>query len=88
MRADEDPSAIADDVLPGLRESGGQYLVELDRARAIHALLAEAREGDVAVIAGKGHETTQTIGADVLPFDDAEVAAATLRTLGFRGTAS
>ncbi len=80
----EDPAAIADDVLPGLREIGGRYLVELDRARAIHALLAEARGGDVAVIAGKGHEKTQTIGADLLPFDDAEVAAAALGALGFR----
>ena len=81
----EDPAAIADDVLPGLRESGGHYGVELDRARAIAALLGEAREGDVAVIAGKGHEKTQTIGTDVLPFDDVEVAAAALDALGFRG---
>ena len=69
----EDPQRILDDVLPGLRESGVRYLMEVDRARAIRALLAEAREHDVAVIAGKGHEKTQTIGGEQLPFDDAEV---------------
>ena len=80
----EDPRAILDDVLPGLRESGVRYLVEADRAHAIRALLAEAREHDVAVIAGKGHEKTQTIGREQLPFDDAEVAAQVLAELGYR----
>ena len=79
----EDPQRILDDVLPGLQESGVRYLVEVDRARAIRALLAEAREHDVAVIAGKGHEKTQTIGGEQLPFDDAEVATAALRELGY-----
>ena len=40
-----------------------------------------ARDGDVVLIAGKGHETTQTIGADVSHFDDAEVAREELRRL-------
>jgi UDP-N-acetylmuramoyl-L-alanyl-D-glutamate--2,6-diaminopimelate ligase len=72
-----------DDVLPGLKESGVRYLVEADRARAIRGLLAEAKPGDIVLIAGKGHEKTQTIGGEALPFDDVEVAAAALAELGY-----
>jgi UDP-N-acetylmuramoyl-L-alanyl-D-glutamate--2,6-diaminopimelate ligase len=79
----EEPGAILEDVLPGLRESGVRYLVEVDRARAIRALLAEAREGDIVLIAGKGHEKTQEIGGEQLPFDDAEVAGRALEELGY-----
>jgi UDP-N-acetylmuramoyl-L-alanyl-D-glutamate--2,6-diaminopimelate ligase len=41
--------------------------------------LEEAAPGDVVVVAGKGHETTQTIGALVVPFDDRVVARELLR---------
>jgi len=52
---------------PGAREIG-------DRAEAIAAALEEAGEGDLVLIAGKGHETGQIVGDQVIPFDDAEVA--------------
>jgi UDP-N-acetylmuramoyl-L-alanyl-D-glutamate--2,6-diaminopimelate ligase len=52
--------------------------VVLDRREAIAAALAEAGEGDVVLVAGKGHETTQTTGGDVVPFDDRQVARAAL----------
>ena len=74
----EDPAAILDDIRPGLR---GEVLIELDRAAAIAALLDRAAPGDVVLLAGKGHETTQTVGGRVLPFDDRAVAAAHLRAL-------
>ena len=45
-----------------------------DRRAAIAAAIAELRRGDVLVIAGKGHETGQIVGSDILPFDDAAVA--------------
>jgi len=45
-----------------------------DRRAAIRAAIAMAGEGDVVVLAGKGHETGQIVGATVLPFDDAEEA--------------
>jgi UDP-N-acetylmuramoyl-L-alanyl-D-glutamate--2,6-diaminopimelate ligase len=48
-------------------------VIEVDRRTAIGSALAEAQSGDVVVIAGKGHETTQTIGADVVSFDDRAV---------------
>ena len=82
----EDPQAILDDVLPGLRESGVRYLVGPDRALAIRTLLTEARAHDIVLIAGKGHEKTQTIGSEQLPFDDAEVAAQALEAMGYRGS--
>jgi UDP-N-acetylmuramoyl-L-alanyl-D-glutamate--2,6-diaminopimelate ligase len=44
-----------------------------ERTQAIEAALAALHLGDVLVIAGKGHETTQTIGTQVIPFDDAAV---------------
>jgi UDP-N-acetylmuramoyl-L-alanyl-D-glutamate--2,6-diaminopimelate ligase len=56
--------------------------IEPDRRAAIAHALGAARPGDVVVIAGKGHETTQTIGDDVQPFDDREVARELLREQG------
>ena len=49
-----------------------------DRARAIREAIAEMGEGDLLLIAGKGHETGQIVGDQTLPFDDAEVARAAI----------
>jgi UDP-N-acetylmuramoyl-L-alanyl-D-glutamate--2,6-diaminopimelate ligase len=73
----EDPAAIAREIVAGA--PGGGLTVILDRREAIVAALAEARPGDAVLIAGKGHETTQTIGDQVLPFDDRVVARDLLR---------
>jgi UDP-N-acetylmuramoyl-L-alanyl-D-glutamate--2,6-diaminopimelate ligase len=70
----EDPAAIASEVLAGVRPGAVAPRVELDRRRAIRTALAEARPGDVVVIAGKGHEAGQTIGGVTTPFDDRVVA--------------
>ena len=51
-----------------------RLLVEPDRRAAIAMACRGRRDGDVVLIAGKGHETTQTIGDRVLPFDDRVVA--------------
>jgi len=72
----EDPAAIAADVVDGL-----DLEIELDRRRAIERALESAREGDVVVIAGKGHEQGQEIAGTKLPFDDREVARDALRRL-------
>jgi len=50
------------------------YFVELDRRLAIRQALEQADFGDVVLIAGKGHEQTQKIGASTVPFDDRKVA--------------
>ena len=63
----ENPAAIRDGILKACPDA-----IEIgDRASAIEAGLAELRAGDVLVVAGKGHEQGQTIGAYTLPFDDA-----------------
>lgn len=86
----EDPASIRAEVLKGaydavatgapaeIREIG-------DRAAAIAAALEWAREGDAVIIAGKGHETAQTVGETVTHFDDREVAREALAALGYRG---
>ncbi|MHB8145788.1 MAG: UDP-N-acetylmuramoyl-L-alanyl-D-glutamate--2,6-diaminopimelate ligase [Vulcanimicrobiaceae bacterium] len=73
----EDPQAIVDDILPGM--GSHPYVVELDRRTAIARAIAEASPGDVVLIAGKGHETSQLIGDRVLPFNDAAVAREVLQ---------
>ena len=59
-------------------------LIEEDRRAAIRHAIAGARKGDVVLIAGKGHESTQTIGDRVLDFDDRDVVRSELRRLGGR----
>jgi UDP-N-acetylmuramoyl-L-alanyl-D-glutamate--2,6-diaminopimelate ligase len=72
------PEAIIDAVMSGVA-SGANVLREVDRRRAIALALQEASPGDVVVVAGKGHETTQTFGDVVVPFDDRVVAGELLR---------
>ncbi|MGH8583882.1 MAG: UDP-N-acetylmuramoyl-L-alanyl-D-glutamate--2,6-diaminopimelate ligase [Gammaproteobacteria bacterium] len=67
----EQPSAIIDQVLPGLRRPE-QALVEPDRANAIAAALDGLSEQDTVLIAGKGHEDYQDIGGERLPWSDRE----------------
>jgi len=78
----EDPLAIIDEIVAGVpAESAGRVVVEPDRRRAIRMALGEAVAGDTVLIAGKGHEQGQTIGDDVIPFDDRTVAAEELARL-------
>jgi UDP-N-acetylmuramoyl-L-alanyl-D-glutamate--2,6-diaminopimelate ligase len=69
----EDPAAILRDAVAGARP-GAALVVEPDRDGAIGIAVDAARKGDLVVIAGKGHETGQVIGDQVLPFDDREAA--------------
>ncbi len=69
----EDPRAIAAALQQGLQRGGrAQIHVQLDRAAAIAEAIAEARPGDVVVIAGKGHERGQDLGDVVLPLSDVD----------------
>lgn len=75
----ESPAAIAAAILDGVDENHRPHVeVELDRRRAISIALDDAGVGDVVVVAGKGHETTQDIGGVVTPFDDRAVVASLL----------
>jgi UDP-N-acetylmuramoyl-L-alanyl-D-glutamate--2,6-diaminopimelate ligase len=75
----EEPRAIIEDILAGVT---GEVEVEPDRAAAIAWALERAEEGDVVVIAGKGHEQGQEFRDRTVPFDDREVAREALRRLG------
>jgi UDP-N-acetylmuramoyl-L-alanyl-D-glutamate--2,6-diaminopimelate ligase len=77
----EDPVAIMDDALPGLVKTASRYVAEPDRRKAIALALSEAQPGDIVIIAGKGHEKTQTTREGVFPFDDVDVARSLLRQM-------
>jgi len=87
----EDPEEIISQITPGLEKGGARrisvgkaksgekgYLVEADRKAAIQLAAQLAKPGDLILIAGKGHETYQQIGAQKQPFDDREEAAKAL----------
>ncbi len=79
----EDPAAIRAAMLkdnPGLTEIG-------DRRKAIETAVHALKKGDILVVAGKGHESGQIVGKQVLPFDDREVARSAIATTG-QGTAA
>jgi UDP-N-acetylmuramoyl-L-alanyl-D-glutamate--2,6-diaminopimelate ligase len=77
----EDPAQIIREIEAGMQ--GVEHRVELDRRQAIRLALSQARQGDTVVIAGKGHETYQTIGMTTQPFDDRLVAEELLHELNF-----
>lgn len=79
----EDPLAILNDVLVGLRRTDTPHVVEPDRAVAIAAAVGQARPGDIVILAGKGHETYQILPTGTIDFDDRVVARAALSRLGF-----
>ncbi len=85
----EAPMAIIEEIVPGLREQGMRelslaearegargFLIEPDRREALRLCAALAGAKDTVLVAGKGHETTQTIGEEVRPFDDRAEARA------------
>jgi UDP-N-acetylmuramoyl-L-alanyl-D-glutamate--2,6-diaminopimelate ligase len=79
----EEPGAIIDDILEGIEPSirtggGARVLVEPDRQEAIRAAIAAAADGDLVLIAGKGHETHQIIGDRIIDFDDRQAALVAL----------
>ena len=76
----EEPGDILDQIVAGLSGAGrGKAVVEIDRRNAIRQALGDAREGDVVLIAGKGHENYQIVGEVKHHFDDVEEATGFLR---------
>ena len=73
----EDPQAILAQMLAGLQRPQAAR-IEPDRARAIAQALTEAGSADVVLLAGKGHETTQEVAGQRLPFSDRQQAQAAL----------
>lgn len=82
----EDPLKIISDIVVGMQKSGGKYLIEADRAKAIHLAIEEARAGDTVLLAGKGHEDYQIFADRTIHFDDREVARKALAERGYGGS--
>ena len=79
----ESPLAIINDAVIGVQRSGVKYTIEADRGSAIRTALAKARPKDIVLLAGKGHEKVQIVGAASIRFDDRQVATEILRELGY-----
>jgi len=71
--------SIITEALAGVRETTTKYIVEPDRAAAIRLAISAAQPGDIVLLAGKGHEKTQTFADRTVPFDDVAEAAEALR---------
>lgn len=85
----EDPDQILAEVMAGVAPrhiEAGTARAVVDRSTAIHDAIAAACEGDVVVIAGKGHEDYQIIGTTKRDFDDRIEARSALRELGWEQT--
>lgn len=74
----EDPEVVLAEIRGGMREPGRARVLP-DRREAIRAAIAEARAGDVVLIAGKGHETYQIFRDGARPFDDRAEAREALK---------
>jgi UDP-N-acetylmuramoyl-L-alanyl-D-glutamate--2,6-diaminopimelate ligase len=77
----EEPMAIIEEALVGVKETGTTCIVEEDRAGAIEIAIRAARTGDIVLIAGKGHEKVQILRDRTVPFDDVAVAAGVLKEI-------
>jgi len=76
----EDPAAIRRAILAGAKAISGAEISEIgDRGQAIAHAVGALQEGDVLLIAGKGHETGQIVGDRTLPFSDQQCVRAALK---------
>lgn len=80
----EDPLAIMNDAMVGLRRYDTPHVAEPDREKAIRRAIEEAGRDDLVLVAGKGHEDYQVQRDGTIPFDDREVARRILRGFGYR----
>ncbi|HZJ57378.1 MAG TPA: UDP-N-acetylmuramoyl-L-alanyl-D-glutamate--2,6-diaminopimelate ligase [Clostridia bacterium] len=71
----EDPMDIIMDIEPGVRKTSCPYTIIENRREAIEYALVHAREGDVVILTGKGHETYQILKDGTIPFDEREIVS-------------
>jgi UDP-N-acetylmuramoyl-L-alanyl-D-glutamate--2,6-diaminopimelate ligase len=74
----EQPSAIIDEILPGVRATNTPFVIEEDRRAAIERAIRSAQPGDIVLLAGKGHEKVQVFADGAVPFDDVAEASRVL----------
>ncbi|MFH1097462.1 MAG: UDP-N-acetylmuramoyl-L-alanyl-D-glutamate--2,6-diaminopimelate ligase [Candidatus Desantisbacteria bacterium] len=77
------PEDILREIEAGIKQTIGQYRIIPDRREAIFHAISSAREGDIVLIAGKGHEDYQIMGDKTTHFDDREVAREALKERGY-----
>lgn len=77
----EDPEKIVRDIEKGAAKTGRPYVCIVDRKQAIWYTVENAKPGDVIILAGKGHETTQIFKDRTIPFDEREVVKEALDAL-------
>jgi len=77
----EEPERIIDDIEAGIRKTGGKYIKITDRRQAIKFALENAQDGDIIILAGKGHETYQQFKDKTIHFDEREVVTELLQEL-------
>jgi len=75
----EEPIAIINEIVKGIGPEKNNYTVEEDRFIAIKKAIGQAQEGDIILLAGKGHEAYQVFKDTTIPFDDKEVVRKLLR---------
>ncbi|MBP7053027.1 MAG: UDP-N-acetylmuramoyl-L-alanyl-D-glutamate--2,6-diaminopimelate ligase [Phycisphaerae bacterium] len=76
----EDPEAIIGEIIAGFEDPGSERVtVQPDRRKAIELAIANARDNDIILLAGKGHETYQIIGTKKFDFSDKDIALRCLR---------
>lgn len=71
----EEPAAILEDIITGVKKADGEYIAIIDRAEAIRYAIEHAQEGDIIVLAGKGHEDYQEICGKKHHMDERELVA-------------
>jgi UDP-N-acetylmuramoyl-L-alanyl-D-glutamate--2,6-diaminopimelate ligase len=83
----EEPHAINEEIAEGARQAGCARLEVIDdRRAAIRLAIETARDGDMILLAGKGHEQSMIYGTQRRPWDDREVARQQLRAAGYGGS--
>ena len=78
----EDPKDIINEITKGINPAKNNYIIEPDRFNAIKKAVLEAGDGDIVLVAGKGHETYQIFKDTTIPFDDREVVKRILKEAG------
>ena len=79
----EEPQTILDDIVTGVKKADGEYITIIDRAEAIRYAIENAKEGDVIVLAGKGHEDYQEIKGKKYHMDERELVACVVKDGNF-----
>ena len=78
----ENPDAIIEDIVAGFEKPvSSKIKVEPDRKKALELAITTAKDNDIVLIAGKGHETYQIIGTEKIDFSDKQIATDLLKKL-------